>query len=450
MVRLAVARLHCCSNSFNPVRTRLRGARTGPAGVRAPRQGMALAAFLAARPDWHASVLADAAAPSGGPLPAEAFGAWLAEVEARLAGGRFDAVYLALHGACQAEGDPSADLTVLRRVRARVGRLPVVASFAAAANLSEEAVLLLDGASGGARAEARVLGLLERLLAGEVRPVGTLIRLPSLLPSLGAPLVLAEIAETDIPRLGPGVLDASVFSGFPWSDSPIAGASALAWTDRDGALARETAEHLAALLQAAPRPPPLWQPAAALAAGRATGGRFALLDPSDDPHLGGMADTPGLLAALLDAELPGPAVFAVLYDPPTVAAARAAGQGGVLERAFGARLTGEYGPPVVLRVTVERLLEDTDGEGAIAVLRHGGIAIVLSDRRPDSVSLDTLARAGIAVETKMVVALKAGGTVDASLAEAFPEVLACACPGPASPNLLALPFQYVQASRRRA
>ena len=450
MARLAVARLYCCSNSFNPVRTRLRDVRADPSGAGALRQSAALAAFLAARPDWHASVLADSAAPSGGPLPAEAFAAWLAEVEARLGAGRFDAVYLSLHGACQAEGDPSADLTILRRVRARVGRLPVVASFSAAANLSEESVLLLDGASGGARAEARALGLLDRLVAGEVRPVGALIRLPSLLPSLGAPLLLAEIAETDIPRLGPGVLDASVFSGFPWADSPIAGASALAWTDRDGALARETAARLAELLQAAPRPPPLWQPAAALAAGRATGGRFALLDPSDDPSLGGMADTPGLLAALLGADLPGPAVFALLHDPAAVAAARAAGQGAVLERAFGARLTGDYGPPIVLRVTVERLAGAGDAEGTIAVLRHGGIAIVLSDQRPASVGLETLARAGIAVEAQMVVALKAGGGVDPVLAEAFPEVLACACPGPASPGLLGLPFQYVPASRRRA
>jgi len=469
MVRLAVARLHFCSNSFNPVRTRLDDMRahewrTGAEALAQWRPGTeldGLAAFLAERPGWQATLLRAAAAPPGGPLHAEVFGAWLADVEAGLAKGRFDAVYLSLHGACQAEGDPTADLTVLRRVRSVVGRVPVVASFHSTANLSEETVLLLDGATGvspvpgGAHAAARrALHLLEGLIAGHIRPVGALARVPSLLPSLGAPLVLPEIWEHEVAPPRRGVLDASAFAGFPWADSRLAGASAMVWTDRDAGLARATAARLANRLAVAPRIPSLWQPAAALAAGREAGGRFALLDPSDDPRRGGLADTPGLLAALAAGPLPGPAAFGVLYDPTAVAAAREAGVGGTLERAFGARLTGDYGAPLPLRVTVERLVEESGAAppvtGAIAVLRHGNLAILVAELRPPQIGLDLLARAGIVAAQLAVLALKAGGMPDLRLAEAFPEVLTCACPGPGSANLLGLPFHDVPVSRRAA
>lgn len=466
MVRLAYARMQFCSNSFSPVRTRLDDMRAhewsiGPTAAAPWRPGSELdgvANFLAERPSWQGRLLGTASAPPGGPLQAEVFGAWLAGVELGLAAGRFDAVYLSLHGACQAEGDPVADLTILRRVRALVGRVPVVATFHPGANLSEEAVLLLDGASvvGGWRSDGDAaarhsLAILERMLAGQFRPVGVLSRLPGLLPSLDAAPLVPEILASEAPQLDRRLVDAGLCAGFPWADSAHAGASALVWTDRDAGLARATAERLIGRLAEASRRRTLWQPAAALKVGRATG-RFALLDPADDPLVGGIADTPGLLAAIVDAALPGPAAFGVLHDPQGVAAAREAGIGGTLDWQFGGRRTEAFGPPVPLRATVERLVDAgrsaPDQAGALAVLRHGGLAILLSERRPALIGLDVFVRAGIAPASLSAIALKAGAMPNPALAAAFPEALACDFAGPASPDLLSLPFQDVPKSRR--
>jgi microcystin degradation protein MlrC len=462
MARLAAARLHYCCNSFNARPTRLedlaahewRCGSDAVAGVAAGSDLHGLAAFVAARPGWDATVLRCASAPPGGPLEDAALAAWLDDVEAGLRAGGFDAVYLSLHGACQTESDPNADETILRRVRAIVGRMPVVASLDAAANLSEAIPLLLDGASanrdwpsgGGDAAAIRALTLLESLLAGRTRPIGVLVRVASLLPSVAAPLLLPELWDHDIAPLGADVLDASVFAGFPWSDSGHAGASALVWTDRDAGQARRVARRLAGRLEEARGTAARWRPELALAAGVASGGRFALLDPADDPQAGGMADTPGLLASLVGAALTVPAAFGVLHDPAALAAARGAGVGGRLERSFGAVATAAFGPPVPLATEVERLVDGADG--ALAVLRHGLLRVIIADRRPAAVGLDLFARAGIAPDSVQVLAAKAGAAFDVALAEHFPEVLACACPGPAAGDLLSLPFRHVPPERR--
>ncbi len=467
MRRLAVARLHFCSNSFNRARTGLADMqahewRSGPEALAAASPESELegvARFIAGRQDWDATVLRCASAPPGGPLQAEVVGTWLAEVETALRAGRFDGVYVSLHGACQAEGDPAADLTILRRLRMAIGRTPMVASFDVAANLSEEVTLLLDGSSanrswprgGGDAAAIRALELLEVIQGGHQRPVGTLIRVPSLLASLAAPSVLPDLWDEELLELPLAVLDASIFSGFPWADSPLTGASCLVWTDRDGRLARQTATRLARRLGEVRPPPALWRPEAALAAGLASGARFALLDPSDDPMAGGAADTPGLLAALLAAELPVPSAIGVFHDPAAVAAARAAGRGGRFEHVFGARVLNEYGAAVRLPVSVEQLEPGTGqghDAGGLAVLRHGKVQIVVAERRPSVIDVALFRNAGVDVEALGVLALKAGVQVDFSLAESFAEMLACACPGPASADLMRLPFSYVAASRR--
>jgi microcystin degradation protein MlrC len=467
MARLAVARLRYCCNSFNARPTRLEDMaahewRTGPEAMSEAPDGSELqgvAAFLAARPGWKATVLRCASAPPGGPLADDVFEFWLADVEAGLRAGGFDAVFVSLHGACQSESDPSADVTILRRMRAIIGRMPLAASLDASANLAEAMPLLLDGASAsrswpagdGDAAAQRALAVLEGLLAGRTRPIGMLARVASLLPSLAAPLAWPDLLEDEIVPLGPDILDASIFAGFPWADSRQSGASALVWTDRDAGRARGVAQRLAQRL-AQGRAAALWRPEMALAAGFSSDGRFALLDPADDPLLGGTADTPGLLAAMVGAKLAVPAAFGVLHDPATVAAARFAGVGGGLERHLAATVTAAFGPPVAVSAVVEAVVEagpaDPDGAGALAVLRHGMLRIVVAERRPRAVGLELFARAGVRPDAMRVLALKAGATFDFALAELFPEVLSCVFPGPAASDLLSLPYRHVPAERR--
>jgi microcystin degradation protein MlrC len=444
MPRLAVARLAFFANSFNPVRTG-RAAfcwQEGPEALATAPPGSdlaGLAAFLAARPDWRASVLCAAAAGGGGPMQSGAFGAWLGMVLDGLRGVRWDGVYLALHGAAQAEGDADADLTALSLVRAAIGRTPLVASLHWAANVSERTALLLDGAAvargwpdaDGEAAALRALALLEGTLSGRLRPVGALVRAPTLLPALAPQQVLPAMWANERSGLPPSVLEASLLAGFPWAEGSAAGPAALVWTDRDPALARAVAGRLAYRMGSLAAPLAALPSAEAALAGFAPTDRFALLDPADDPASGGLADTPGLLRALLAAPPVGRAAFGVLHDPAALAAAAAAGPGAEFARPLGAQHTGRFGPPVRIEGRVRQLAESPRC-GRLAVLQCGRLQIVLAERRPARIDADLFAAAGVQLSRLRVLALKAGEAARASLAGAFAHIVACAAPGPAA------------------
>ena len=456
MIRLAVARLWFCSNSFNPRRTRLADLRRhewteGQAALDLPRAPGAeingLAAFLAVRPNWEVVMLRCAAAPPGGPLAAGVLGAWLAEVELAVRSGRFDALYLSLHGACQAEGDPAADVTVLRRLRMAARRLPIVATFDSRANISDEVPLLLDASStvrapgDGAAAARRALAMLEGILTGPARPIGALARVSALVPPAQLRRVMQLVWREQEEAPPAPLLDVGVFSGFPWADAAWAGPAALVWADRDSGAARDVASRLALRLargRDAAMDPPL--PAAETLVLAAARGPALVLDPADDPDSGGLGDTPELLRALL-ARADGPSAFAVLADPRALAAARDAGEGGEFEADLGAGVTVLYGPPVTARVHVGRLMAD------MAVLLAGPVAILVADR-PIPVQPALLAAAGIVPEGLRVLALKGGEGAGAAFVQDFPLVLAAGCPGPCSRDLDRLPFAYVPMGRR--
>lgn len=447
MPRLAVARLAFFANSFNPVRT-------GPAAL-SRRSGAAvladappdsdlagLAAFLASRPDWEARVLCAAAAPPGGPLHAAAFGAWLGTVLDGLRGARWDGVYLALHGAAQAEGDPSADLTALQFIRGAIGQTPLVASLHWAANVSERALLLLDGAAVArgwpeadqAGAARRALALLEGMLTGNLRPVAALVRSPTLIPALAPQHVLPSMWAEALDDLPPQVLEAGLLAGFPWAEGTAAGPAALVWTDRDAALARAVASRLAYRMGTRAVTVGPTASADATLAGLAVADRVAVLDPADDPARGGLADTPGLLRALLAAPPAGQAALGVLHDPAAVAAAAAAGPGGAFARPLAAQHTGRFGPPVRVEGRVQALAEAACC-GRLAVVQCGRLQIVLAERRPPRIDAGLFAAAGVTLAALRVLATKSGEAERTGFAAAFPKVVACSAPGPAAAAL---------------
>jgi microcystin degradation protein MlrC len=485
MPRVAVARLWFCSNSFTPRRTRIEDLRahewTAGTEALARRVGAGdeldgVHRFIGSRPGWDVTFLRCASAPAGGPLSAELFGIWMADIEDHLRRGRFDGVYLSLHGACQAEGDPAADVTILRRVRALVGHTPVVASFDLRANLSEETAILLDGASanrawpagGGDMAAIRALTLLEGILSGRSRPVGALARVPMVLADPFQHEALGDLWRDEMPRLdaalpGGPVLDASVFGGFAWGDSPYTGPSALVWADRDAGAARETAARLALLLARwRTRLVPKLATAEVMidtldlgdqpdAARSERSAPVVLLDPSDDPVVGGLADTPGILRAVIAAaeqgRLTGPVAIAALHDPDTVTAACAGGPGQGLQRPLGGRVTPVFGAPVLVRATV-RSVVDTDRFGLCAVLRIGQVDIVVTSRRPADIGPDLFAVMGLTPSLYRLLAVKGGQTARVAFGAIAREIVACECPGPAATDLLRLPYHYVPASRR--
>jgi microcystin degradation protein MlrC len=463
MPRIAIARLWFEGNSFAPEPTPLaafagREWIEGPAALERYRGTAtelgAADAFLAARPDWDATVLRCAAAQPGGPMEDAAFAAWIAEVEQGVADGGFDGMFLSLHGACLTESDPEADLSLLRRIRHALGpAAKLVASFDFHANMSPRIVGLLDGASAYrtyphtdmGEAAARALRLLERALAGEAIH-GSLMKLPRVLHSFhmrheAGPM--AEVwAEAASAEHGP-ILDASIFGGFAWGDSPHAGPSAMVWaTDHASAraLARRLTDAIGARQDrfAVSLPTPEAALAAALAA---PPGLVALLDPADNPLSGGAADTPGLLRALLArAGLPE-TVFCFLHDPQAVALARALGEGGAIRLDLGGRTTAAFGLPlpftgVVEKLTHGRFLNEGPMEhaapvdlGPTAVLRAGTLRVVLTSRKEAAVDPAFFALHGINLGTVRLLANKAKNHFRAAFAARCSAIVECDCPG---------------------
>lgn len=478
MPHIAVARLWFEGNSFTPVPTprsafESREWGSGPDHLaRYAGTGTelgALHAFLAARPDWSATVLTCTGAQPGGPMTDDALRAWRAEVEAGLKAQRFDGVYLSLHGACVSECDPEADATTVARIRSIVGSgVPITASFDFHANMAPELAEELDGASAYRTyphidmdaAAARALRLLERQIGGAPRAFGHIAKRPMVLHSFhmrheAGPM--AEVwAEAAAAERAP-ILDASIFGGFAWGDSPHAGPSGMVWAEDPGA-ARDLAERLADAITArrARFAVTLPDPAAALGQALASPpGLVALLDPADNPLSGGIADTPGLLRALVDARLEVPAVFAFLHDPASVAAAREAGPGAVLTRHLGGNVTEAFGRHVIVEAEVERL---TDGHfvnegpmergapvdlGHTCVLRVGNLRIICTERKESAVDPAFFALHGIDLGATRLLANKAKNHFRAAFRDRCVAIVECDTPGPAALDLAALPFRHV-------
>lgn len=478
MPHIAVARLWFEGNSFTPVptpRSAFESREWGSGGDHLARYAGtatelgALHAFLAARPDWRATILPCIAAQPGGPMADDAMRAWREEVEAALKAQRFDGIYLSLHGACVTESDPEADATTLHRIRSIVGRdLPITASFDFHANMAPEIAGWLDGASAYRTyphidmdaAATRALLQLERRLNGAPRAHGHIAKRAMVLHSFhmrheAGPM--AEVwAEAAAAERAP-ILDASIFGGFAWGDSPHAGPSAMVFAEDAGA-ARDLAERLADAIAArrtrfaVTLPDPATALAQALAA---PPGLVALLDPADNPLSGGIADTPEMLRTLLAANLTVPAVFAFLHDPASVAAAREAGVGARLTRHLGGNVTEIFGRPVIAEVEVERL---TDGRlinegpmergapvdlGPTCVLRAGNLRIICTDRKEAAVDPAFFTLHGIDLNAARLLANKAKNHFRAAFKDRCTAIVECDAPGPAALDLTALPWRHV-------
>ena len=198
---------------------------------------------------------------AAGPASDEAFERFRDELLQRLADAAPpDGVLLFLHGAMTTptRHDPEGDL--LEALRAQAGPdLPVMVAFDLHANLSPRTAELCDALFGfhfsphtdmaetGLRAARCLLAKLE----GRADPQLALVKVPLVLPSIFTATALAPLSDfvarsLALPEEVPGVLDASVFCGFAYADTPDLGFSVAVVADGDKALAEREAERLAA------------------------------------------------------------------------------------------------------------------------------------------------------------------------------------------------------------
>jgi microcystin degradation protein MlrC len=478
--RLAIAKFSHESNSFTPGETHLadfeaygchRGAEVPPhyAGTRTSIG--AVLDFLSAHPDWDGTFLTCTAANPSGPVADATFERILGEILGGLRGQAWDAVYLCLHGAMLRTGNPMADEEIIARVRAVIGETPLGISYDLHGNLGETQVKTATVAVGYKthphvdmyETTVKALTLLVRAVEGEIRPVGVLARVAALLPSFNmrttgdGPMAELEAIAAAAEKKH-GLLDVTVFGGFPFADTPNAGGAVMVHADGDEALARQVAEEVAAeALARAPRflidlPGPEEAIRQAMAS---PPGLAVVLENSDNPGSGGIGDSTGLFRALLAAKPSFPTAFAFFRDPELVARCHASGLGAVIEASLGGRLSENFGAPVPVTGRVARL---TDGKfrnlgpmshnlevdlGRTAVLDIEGIQVILTSYCLSPNDPGFLLSQGIDPAKLRLLCVKAKNHFRSGFTPYTQTMIDCDTPGPAALSLRHFTFKHV-------
>jgi microcystin degradation protein MlrC len=311
----------------------------------------------------------------------------------------------------------------------------------------------------------RALVLLERCLRGECRPRVSLHTVPMLPAShfmrtdAGPMAELVALAAAE--EQAPGLLDATVFGGFAYADSPHAHATVSLcherWADVSGAARRLS--HAAFSRREAFRAD-LPDAEAGLAKAlellrRGTRWPIAILEPADNPLSGGLGDTTGLLVALIETTPDLPAVFCFFHDPTLVALAHGLGEGAAITAQLGGRIAPEFGPPVAFSGHVQRL---TDGHftnagpmergmpvnlGRTAVLQHGAIKVVIAETCQSANDAAWCALHDIDLDRTALFCVKAKNHFRAAFSGLCGAIIDVDTPGPAPADLRLLPYRHV-------
>lgn len=455
--------------------------RAGEAALEAARGAntelAALHDFRIARPDWRVTVLRCASASPAGPMDDDLFTELYDEVIAGLSARRWDAVYLSLHGAGVTTRRVRPELGLIAAVRNAIGADVLLGvSFDLHGNIAPEAARYLNYASvyrtyphTDMRETAnRVLDRIATAAEGRLKPVGAVVKVPALITSFNmrtADGPMQEIEDVARALESGAVLDCGAFGGFPYADTPDAGATAMAFADNDADAAQRAAQALADAIYRRRAAFDVRLPTPEEGIARALAGPPGLVcvtDPADNPYSGGAADTPALFRALLAARPAVPTVFAFFCDRALVARAHEAGIGAVLDLELGGRLQPEFGAPVRARGTVLRF---TDGKfvnsgpmetglavdlGRTVLLDAEGIQVIVTENSHPPNDPEFFALHGIDLDATRLLCVKAKNHFRAAFQGRAALIVDSDAPGPAALDLSVLPYRKVPADLRRS
>lgn len=422
--------------------------------------------------------LAWAAASPSAQVTRDAFERIAGEITTRLAAAMpVDGVYLDLHGAMVTEHLDDGEGEILARVRRIVGpRIPVVASLDLHANLSQAMIDRSDGLVAYctyphvdmAPTGARAAGLLDRMLAAP-RGYAKILERLDFLTGLPAQCSFIEPAKglyallARLEREHDAVL--SFTPGFPMADIPDCGMAVFGYGTDEARTRAAVATLAAAVSDAEPQfRMELFDAPAGVARAKARGAPGApvvLADTQDNPGAGGNGDTTGLLRALIDADA-REAVLGLLVDGASARQAHAVGAG----RASAFRLGEISGVPGHVPLEGEFAVETlTDGRftctgpmfkgfrmdlGPMAVLRKGGVRVVVASKKVQAADQAMFRHVGIEPVRERIVALKSSVHFRADFEPIAREVLVVVAPGPAKADPTAFPWTRLREGIRLA
>ncbi|RLG66965.1 hypothetical protein DRN93_05345 [archaeon] len=405
--------------------------------------------------------------------------------------GKLDGVLLDLHGAMVAEDAPDGEGTLLKELREIVGKeTTIIAVLDLHGNITDLKVNMANALLGyktNPHIDLYERGkdaakLLIATLKGEVNPLMRLKRLPMLGPNLGMStwsykdeeeenLPFARIMKKvrDLERQS-GVLDISVFIGFPYSDIPECVTSVLAVSNNDPNLAHRIVDEVAEMVWEARHEfidvrPLIPVDEAVEMAMKATEGPIILVDVADNSGGGAPCDNTVILGALLrkgaeDAVVP-------LRDPEAVALAFSSGVGSMIELEVGGKIDRRFYKPVKVKARVKTLFDGvytirgpyhggyrTKGAllpkeawrrvnvGRTALLEVDGIEIIVSEGKV-GMEQDYYKAVGVDPSQRKIVVVKAHQAHRASFENIAKRIIEVDTPGSTSPSYKGLAFKNI-------
>jgi microcystin degradation protein MlrC len=419
-VKIAVAGLHTECSTYNPVLAREADFRVlrGPSMLKDQYFD-----FLTHFPAEFVTIL-HARAIAGGPVERALYERWKGEIlDGLKAAMPLDGVYLAMHGAMHVEGMFDAEGDFISAVREVVGPdVLISASYDLHGNISQRIIDGLDMFSTYRTAPhidvpdtmRRAVTMLVRALKTGVKPVLAWAPVPVLLPGERtstqdepARTFYTQIHEVEEPS---GIWDASFQVGYVWADEPRATACAVV-TGTDRAAIEKAAAHLAQNY---------WDIRDGFVFGMETGSieecveravsspthPVVLAESGDNPTGGGVGDRAEVLAELIAKGATG-VVFAGIADKSATDAAYAAGVGARVKLHIGASLDPSS-IPVDAEAEVMFLLATDDMRLREAVVRIGGIDLVLTARRRPFHNIADFTKLGLDPKGAKIIAVKSG------------------------------------------
>jgi microcystin degradation protein MlrC len=368
-----------------------------------------------------------------------------------------DGIVLTLHGAMVAEGFPDAEAEIVRRVRDLVGpQVPIAVTLDLHANIGQA---MVDRVAAERAREA--VDLLARTIRGEIRPAMALakpplIPVPQAIATAEGPFKTLFDRAFAMERSGEA-LTVTVAGGFVYADVPEAGVGFLVTTDNDPTAARRLAGELATLAWSlrddmiVRNTPPAEAVAEAIAFPQ---GPVMLVDVGDNIGGGTPGDGTVLLAELL-AQGAQEATM-VIADAEAARAAFAAGVGAPVRLAVGGKTDRLHGDPVEVAGRVRLLC---DGQwvhegpenagvpvdmGPTAVLRCGGVNLVLTSRKSMPGDQQQLKSLGIDPTRQQIIVVKAAVRWRGGFGPIAKHAVYADTPGLGSVDLRRFPYQHIR------
>lgn len=368
-----------------------------------------------------------ARATPGGPVAATTYAGFKAQtltaLEAALAEGPIDGVYLAMHGAVHVTGMEDAEGDFLQAIRQRVGEEVIIsASYDLHGNVTQKVINQLDIFTAFRHAphidtyetfERGFLHLVEALTTGK-RPRLCWAPIPVLLPGEKTSTVdepakslYAQLADIDKRA---GVLDASLMVGYVWADVTRGTAAAVVCGDDNEAI-KQAAEEIAQSYFDARNEFAFGVPAAPLAETLAAATRFktgpiVICDSGDNPGGGGVGDRVDVLQHAIAHKLTDLLVIGICA-PKAVAMAFEVALGAKVSLTLGAALDTFNSPTLHGEATILQRAELANGQ-RLALVEIGGVRAVLNERRQTFHEPSDVVGLGLDVATEKMIVIKCG------------------------------------------